>query len=104
MHLSKIYRPINFTEDGIVMSTSERHSLKTNDSRFFTEEGIEMFFNEVHLIKERASIVFIKEGDSKVTSSSDVQNEKQFCLIEVTEEGISILLKLLHFSKQLHPI
>lgn len=50
-----------------------------------TEEGIEIFFNEVHPIKEWASIVFIKEGYSKVTSSSDEQNEKQFCLIEVTE-------------------
>lgn len=41
-----------FTDDGIVISTRERHSLKTNDSIFFTEEGIEIFFNEVHPIKE----------------------------------------------------
>ena len=82
--------PIDFTEDGIVICSSDEHSLKVLSSIDVTDDGLsnKNNFKDLQPRKDDDPIDFTDDGI--VIFSSDEQPSKTLYPIDVTEEGIMI--------------
>lgn len=69
-----------------------------------TEWGIDILDNNLHSLKTNESNEVIEHGSSNNTSSNDTQPENARLSIEVTEEGIVILLSDQQSEKAEYPI
>ena len=94
-----ILDPNEVTEEGIVISASDEHSLKAELPIEVTEEGIVIWTNDEHPLKAEFPIEVIEDGIAICDKDEHPLNAKS--PIDLTEDGIAIFCELLFPLKSL---